>query len=585
MMMDSAERDERVMGLVAETLQRPLRDRDSFLQSRCHSDPDLYREVSEIVSWEERMGDFLRRPLIEFIDLEALEQIFEPGQVVAGRFEILRRVGDGGMGVVYEAYDNKRKQRIAIKCAKPGFDRLLSPELERAREVRHQNICLVNEIHTTNTELGELDFLTMEFLDGETLAHRLESGKFEEADALSVARQLCSGVAEAHRSQVMHRDLKPGNIILCRKKDGSTRAVITDFGLATQAGTADELEGGTPNYMAPELWHSGKASQESDIFSLGVILYEMVTGCKPFPALTKDNVAFPQPVAPSKLIRNLPRRWDAAILPCLKEKPDQRDTAESVLAALERKSLYRRPVALAVLAACLALIAVATSVIINLHLFTPAPYSLVILPPEASGDLAQQSQSILAETARRIRQIQPGRATVSVIPPEKASARGVATPEQAAKTFGATYALQVKLQPDADGVSVEGAIIDLHNMAHLPHGDYSGHFAANDLPDLSTGLTGTAAWGLDIPRTTEPETVNSAATPAYKRGREFLEREPHDYASSIPAFQEAARLDPHSPLPLAGLAEAHVREFQTTGNQNALEEALAWLAKAEALNA
>src|SRR5215472_18293878 len=118
MRMDSAERDERVMALVAEALQTPPPQRDSFLQNKCQNDPELYQEVSEIVTWEEQMGDFLRRPLIDFIDFDALEQVFEPGQTVAGRFEIIRRVGDGGMGVVYEAFDKTRNRRIAIKCPK-----------------------------------------------------------------------------------------------------------------------------------------------------------------------------------------------------------------------------------------------------------------------------------------------------------------------------------------------------------------------------------------------------------------------------------------------------------------------------------
>src|SRR5690349_6883521 len=118
MMIDPVERDERVMSLAAEALKTPISERDRFLKDECQSDAELYREVSDVVTWEERMGGFLNRPLIEFIDLESLERVFEAGQTVAGRFEILRSVGDGGMGVVYEAYDTRRKQRIAIKCAK-----------------------------------------------------------------------------------------------------------------------------------------------------------------------------------------------------------------------------------------------------------------------------------------------------------------------------------------------------------------------------------------------------------------------------------------------------------------------------------
>lgn len=581
MSMDPAEqRDERVMSLVDEASKIPLRERDSFLLAACQTDPNLYHEVSEIVKWEEQMGSFLLRPLVEFIDLDALEQVFKPGQTVEGRFEIVRRLGDGGMGVVYEAYDNTRKRRIAIKCPKPGYDELLPKELS-ALDVRHPNVCLVNDIHKTKTDLGEVRFLTMEFLDGETLAHKLESGKLEEAKARLIASQLCSGLAEAHRSNILHRDLKPANVILCTNDDGNPRAVITDFGLAVEVSEVSELEGGTPSYMAPELWRGGKASQASDVFALGVMLYEMVTGSKPFPALNKENVIFPPPVAPSKVVKNLPRRWDEAILPCLKENPDERCSAEDVLSALERKAFYRKPAVLVAMAACLALIALATSLIIGM--FKPAPYTLVILPPTASGDLALQGQSILTDAAKHIQQIQSGKPTVSVIPPDKAKAKNVATPEQAAKAFGATHVLQVKLRPDADGISVEGAMIDLHTMAHVQ--DYSGHFAMKDLADyLPGGLAGTVSWGLHLPRKPQPENVAPAAASAYNSGMEYLQREPHDFKNAIPEFQKAAQLDPHSPLPLAGLAEAKARAYKSAEEKQFEDEAQEYLAKAEALN-
>src|SRR5215813_10229130 len=183
------DRDEQLMHLAAEALRTPAPQREEFLRRACQQDGDLYSEVSEIVAWEERMGGFMRDPLVGFIDLEELDRPFKPGQVVSERFEILREVGHGGMGVVYEAYDRKRQQRIAIKSPKLGFERL-SPELRGALKVRHPNVCLVNEIHTTTTDLGELDFLTMEFLDGETLLSRLVRGPLEPEEAQQLARQL-----------------------------------------------------------------------------------------------------------------------------------------------------------------------------------------------------------------------------------------------------------------------------------------------------------------------------------------------------------------------------------------------------------
>ncbi len=178
------------------------------------------------------MGNFLLEPLL---DLTTVIRRFEPGQLIAERFEILREIGEGGMGVVYEAQDVKRQQRVAIKAAKPGFQRMLSPELEGALKVRHHNICLVNEIHTEKTEQGEIDFLTMELLEGETLSARLARvGKLDHKEALDIACQLCAGLAEAHQSDIVHRDLKSSNVLLCANEDGSCRAVITDFGLASR---------------------------------------------------------------------------------------------------------------------------------------------------------------------------------------------------------------------------------------------------------------------------------------------------------------------------------------------------------------
>src|SRR5947207_6937848 len=197
----------------------------------------------------------------------------------------MRKVAQGGMGVVYEAWDEKLDRCIAIKCARTGFSGRLPPEVRNAREISHPNVCKIFEIHTASTERGAIDFIAMEFIEGETLAERLHRARLPEKEARTIALQLCAGLAEAHRNKVIHGDLKSNNVILSTGADGAVRSVITDFGLArapesSQSGAQSEV-GGTPDYMAPELWKGGKATVASDIFALGVILHELVSGRRP----------------------------------------------------------------------------------------------------------------------------------------------------------------------------------------------------------------------------------------------------------------------------------------------------------------
>jgi tetratricopeptide (TPR) repeat protein len=580
-MMDPTDRDDRVMTLAAEALSRPPGERDSFLQVACQNDPELYGEVTEVVTWEERMRTFLRRPLIEFIDLEGLEKPFTPGQTVSGRFEIMRCVGDGGMGVVYEAFDSKRKQRIAIKCAKPGFGRLLSPELEGALRVRHPNICMVNEIHTTTTDLGDLDFLTMEFLDGETLSSRLARGKLDESEALSIARQLCAGLAEAHRSNILHRDLKPSNVILCPRKDGSTRAVITDFGLATESIGPSEFIGGTRSYMAPELSQNGQTSAASDVYALGVILHEMVTGQKPFPeAAASNGDEAPTVPAPRKMLKHAPRVWRDAILPCLAPLPEKRPSPEQILAILDRKPIYRRPwVAIAAL-----ILLVAGAVLwpgIKAR-FVPPNVRLAILPVQAPEDLAQLGGGILGDVAERVKHLQGKAATIRVMALSDVRAGNVSTPEKAGNVLHATHALQLKLRHEGSDIVVEQSLVELAHQTQVDN--FSARYSQQMVGDIPSALTGAISSALHLRRPERSDVIAPSATAAYDRGMYYLTRDYYSYDEAMYSFQEAAAQDPHSPLPLAGLAEAQLAKYEASSDQKWLEQARQSLQQAEALN-
>jgi eukaryotic-like serine/threonine-protein kinase len=173
----------------------------------------------------------------------SVNEPFASGELLIGRFRVVRRIAQGGMGVVYEAFDEKLHRRIALKCALPGHDRRLSPEVLLATEVSHPNICKIYEIHTAHTPLGTIDFFTMEVLQGLTLTQRLQQGEIGHREAQSIARDLCAGLAEAHRHRIIHGDMKSANVILTRKPDGAQCAVITDFGLA-RASQNDGIRGG-----------------------------------------------------------------------------------------------------------------------------------------------------------------------------------------------------------------------------------------------------------------------------------------------------------------------------------------------------
>src|SRR5690349_1497290 len=193
-MRDESERDERVMTLVAAALQQAPETCAGFLYSACDGDPDLAAEVAERVEWERRMGGFLSQSLIT--SFEFLDRPFEPGDMVADRFRIADEIGRGGMGVVYAAFDEKLNRRVAIKSAQAGYGHWLPPEVRAAREVSHFNVCKVHDLHSTTTDLGEIEFLTMEFIEGETLSARiLRDGPIPREEARHIARQICEGLA------------------------------------------------------------------------------------------------------------------------------------------------------------------------------------------------------------------------------------------------------------------------------------------------------------------------------------------------------------------------------------------------------
>ena len=268
------------------------------------------------------------------------------GTLFAGRYEIIEELGTGGMGKVYRVEDTKAKEEIALKLLKPEIaadkktiERFRN-ELTTARKIRHKNICGMYDIGEENGTY----FITMEYVPGEDLKSFLRrSKKLTVETAVSIGKQICEGLTEAHKSGVVHRDLKPGNIMI--DTEGNVR--IMDFGIAqslsTKAITVAGTMIGTPEYMSPEQAEGKDVDHRSDIYSLGVILFEMVTGQPPFEGDSPLSVAMKHkselPVHPKTLNPQISPDLNRLILMCLEKNKDKRwQSALDLMAELEKVS-------------------------------------------------------------------------------------------------------------------------------------------------------------------------------------------------------------------------------------------------------
>ena len=290
--------------------------------------------------------------------------VFSDGETIAGRYRILRYLAQGGMGEVYEAQDLELRQKVALKTISaqlgdvdPAAVERFKREIALARSVTHPNVCRIFDLgrHRPQTAAGAaaapaVTFLTMELLEGETLSRCLRRrGRLSTRETLPLITQMADALGAAHRAQIVHRDFKCENVFLVPQNDGSDtslanrRVVVTDFGVA-RGGASDNFAAqvtgsgivGTPSYMAPEQVEGGPITAAADIYALGVVLYEMVTGRLPFvgpnPLSTAVKRLNEPPPPPHVHAPDLEGWWEKAILRCLERDPRNRfqTTAELV---------------------------------------------------------------------------------------------------------------------------------------------------------------------------------------------------------------------------------------------------------------
>ena len=270
--------------------------------------------------------------------LETPREELTTGATFAGRYQIIEELGKGGMGRVYKVHDARIKEKIALKLIKPEISQdkktieRFNNELKLARKIRQKNICQMFDL---GEEKGT-HFITMEFVPGQDLKGLIrQSGQLAVGTTINIAKQICAGLAEAHRLGVVHRDLKPSNIMI--DKEGNVR--IMDFGIARSL-EAKGITGagvmiGTPEYMSPEQVEGKETDQRSDIYSLGAILYEMVTGRVPFEGDTPFTIGMKHkgemPQNPKELNTQISDELSQLILRCMeKEKENRYQSAEEV---------------------------------------------------------------------------------------------------------------------------------------------------------------------------------------------------------------------------------------------------------------
>ena len=348
---------ERLRILFHRALECPSEERETFAKKMCAGDAELQAELLALLRSASQPTDSLDTPIARF---EAGDYYpgFSPNEILLNRFRIVRFLGRGGMGEVYEAEDLEMG-RVALKTIRPeiaGDPHILGRfrnEVQFARRATGTNVCRIHEIFSlpASANRSATVFLTMEFLNGVTLAERLSSSSgilpLEEAE--SIAQQICRGLQTIHDAEVIHRDLKSRNIMLAERKRG-TEAVLMDFGLAREslassaaaaAASGATIPGavvGTPEYMAPEQFQGGALTPATDIYALGIVLYELLTGKLPFegPTPLAAAVQRAKPLSKVSTIRpGLPPRWDNVIERCLCYNPTERfQTAVEVAEAL-----------------------------------------------------------------------------------------------------------------------------------------------------------------------------------------------------------------------------------------------------------
>ncbi len=533
------------------------------------------------------------------------------GTVLASRYEIIELLGRGGMGNVYRAVDTKINEEIALKFLNPAVadEKMIERfknELKLARKISHKNICRMYD-------LGDVDgspYITMEYVTGEDLRGMIKmTGQLSVGRAISIAKQVCEGLAEAHRLGVVHRDLKPRNVMI--DKEGNAR--IMDFGIArsikvkgiTKAGSLV----GTPEYMSPEQVKGQKVDQRSDIYSLGIILFEMMTGQVPFEGDTSLSIALKHekeiPPDPREFNTQVSKDISRVILKCLEKDKERRyqgagelfsdlskieeeiPTKDKVLSRRKKTQVLKRRIR-SVLPAVIFVCVVLT-----------LGYVFFVQIPKMSGLRWKNSVAVMT-----FEDLSPNKdqeafceeMTIAVITklssieglkvsPES-SIRRYRQTEKDSRTIGQELGVRTILEPylkkDAERIQITAHLVDADENFVIKSIEYDEEF--EKIYEVQDRLSKDIAEALDMHLTDEQleavkirETQSTRAYEYYVKGRHFENRysEFHnmkDFEAAVDNFEKALAIDENYALAYWGLGNVHEARFVSENNPEDLDK-------------
>ena len=597
------ERWQQISELFQSATDRAPEKRASFLDEACNGDECLRREVKSLIDSYERAENFIESPAFEvapeLLDDAPAGDLF--GQLI-GHYRVESLVGIGGMGEVYLARDELLGRKVALKFLPEQVtadERQLSrfkAEARTASALNHPNILIVHEIGVD----GSRHFIATEFIEGETLRALLARGKLDLAHALDIALQVGSALAAAHKSGVLHRDIKPENIML--RPDGYVK--VLDFGIAklseqeeappnaetrvnaTAFPTQSGLVFGTARYMSPEQAGGQIVDARTDIWSFGVVLYEMLAGHPPFEGdAPSDCIGAELKTEPPPLTLAAPRlsvRLEEIVLKALRKKKEKRyQSMEGLLADLRNlerdleaegsswplfsKIRHHKRIALFTLAAAILAVAAFTY---SFYIAPPAQLpdhkSIAVLP---FADLSQARDQeyfcdgIQEEILTRLSKIRDLK-VISRTSTQKFKSAPENLPD-IAEQLGVANILEGTVQKAGSQVRVNVQLINARNDAHLWAEKYDRKLTdlfaveseiAKAIADtLQAKLTGSEQRAIASRPTENPE-----AHQLFLKGTYFSnKRTGPDFRTAIEYFQEAINKDPNYALAYAGMAEAY----------------------------